>query len=131
VAISMRAVAGTHAAYLAFTGAWPLIHRASFERLTGRKRDFWLVRLVGGLALATGLSLGVAVIGGARDSEARVLALASGAAFTAADIYAVRAYSRMYAVDALLQVAVFGPAWLMPWEREGRPGNARQPATSI
>ena len=30
----MRLLAGLHAGYLVVTGIWPLVHRASFERVT-------------------------------------------------------------------------------------------------
>ena len=126
---SGRALAGTHATYLALTGAWAVANRSSFERVTGRKHDFWLVRLVGGLALATGVSLGVAVARGARTPEARVLAVVSSAAFGAGDLYAARAYSRIYLMDAALQL-VFVRAWLVQWEREGNSAGASQPAIS-
>jgi hypothetical protein len=126
--LSRRALAGTHATYLALTGAWAVASRSSFERVTGRKQDFWLVRLVGGLALATGLSLGVSVVRGARTPEARVLAVASSAAFGAGDLYAARGYSRIYVMDALLQL-LFAHAWLVPWEPEGKSAGPRQPAT--
>jgi hypothetical protein len=39
--------------YLA-TGLWPLASMRSFEAVTGRKRDRWLVRTVGLLAVAFG-----------------------------------------------------------------------------
>jgi hypothetical protein len=115
MAFSPRRVAGAHAVYLVATGAWSVVHRGSFERVTGRKRDFWLVRLVGGLALATGLSLGVAVARDSRRGQTVVLALASGAAFAAADVHAARAYSRVYALDAVLQ-ALFSCGWLRTWK---------------
>jgi hypothetical protein len=40
-------LAAIQAAYLVSGGVWP-IHRRSFERVTGRKHDFWLVRTVDG-----------------------------------------------------------------------------------
>ena len=54
---SPRALAAIQAAYLVSSGVWPILHRRSFERVTGRKQDFWLVRTVGGLAAASGASL--------------------------------------------------------------------------
>ena len=47
--LSPRTVAGIHATYYVVTGAWSVAHRASFERVSGPKRDYSLVRLVGGL----------------------------------------------------------------------------------
>lgn len=115
---SPRAVAGIEAAYLIGTGVWPLLHRASFERVTGEKREFWLVRTVGGLAAAAGLAMGVAVARGSKRPEIIVLALATGLVFAVADVRAVRTESRIYLADALLQAA-FTPAWLGSWKRAG------------
>jgi hypothetical protein len=109
-----RAIAGVQAAYLIATGVWPLLHRASFERITGKKQDFWLVRTVGGLAMATGLSFGLAVLRGSKRRETVVLALANGLVFALADLRAARTESRIYLGDIALQLA-FAPAWLAPW----------------
>jgi len=113
-----RATAGAQAAYLMATGVWSLVHRRSFEQVAGRKEDFWLARTVGGLALAIGASLGLAVLEGRKRRETVALALASGAVFLAADLRAARTESRVYLGDALLQLA-FAPAWLAPWPRAG------------
>ena len=113
-----RAAAGTQAEYLAATGVWPLLHRSSFERLTGRKREFWLVRTVGGLAAAIGVSLGLAAICGSKRPETVALALGSGVAFGVADVRASRTESRIYLADLALQAA-FAAAWLRPWSPRG------------
>ena len=84
-----REVAGLHAAYLVATGAWSL-HRASFEALTGRKTDYWLVRTVGGLAMACGLALGASVLRGRRSPETQLLAGAQALVFIGADLHAAR-----------------------------------------
>jgi hypothetical protein len=107
-------LAGLHAAYLIASGLWGLLHRPSFERVTGKKTDYWLVRTVGGLAAATGVSLGVAVARGSRREETVALAIASGIVFAAADVHAARTQSRVYLGDVLVQLALV-PAWLRPW----------------
>jgi hypothetical protein len=109
-----RVLAAVQAAYFLGSGIWPIAHRASFERVTGRKDDFWLVRTVGGLAAATGGSLLVAAARGRRQRETTVLALASGLVFLLADVRAARGYSLIYLGDAVLQVA-FAPTWLRRW----------------
>lgn len=109
-----RVVAGIQAAYLMGTGAWPLLHRRSFERVTGRKQEFWLVETVGGLAVSTGLSLALAVARGSKPRETTALALASGVVFALADLRAARTQSKTYLGDAVLQLA-FAPAWLSRW----------------
>ena len=114
VRVSPRAVAGLQAAYLVGTGAWPLVDRSSFEAITGKKVDFWLVRTVGGLALAIGASLGIAVVQGRKERQTTALALASGVVFGLADLRAARSHSRIYLADTALQVA-FASGWLRRW----------------
>jgi hypothetical protein len=111
---SPRTIAGLNAAYLVTTGVWPLLHRSSFERVTGKKEEFWLVRTVGGLAAATGVSLGLAVVRDSKTPETSLLALSTGIVFGLADISAARQESRVYLADTALQLA-FGTAWLRPW----------------
>lgn len=111
---SPRASAAIQAAYLVGTGAWPLVHRQSFERVTGPKEDFWLVKTVGGLAVATGVSLGLAALRGKKQGETTMLALTTGAVFALADIRAARTESRIYLGDTVLQL-YFARAWLARW----------------
>ena len=113
-ASAARVTAGAHAAYLTASGVWPLLDRTSFERVTGRKQEFWLVRTVGGLAASIGVSLGLATLRGSKRPETIALALASGLAFGVADVRASRTESRIYLADLALQ-AVFAAAWLRPW----------------
>jgi hypothetical protein len=109
-----RVVAAVQAAYFLGSGIWPLVHRTSFERVTGRKHDFWLVQTVGGLAAATGGSLAVAAARGRREPETTVLALANGLVFLVADVRAARGYSRIYLADAVLQL-LFASTWVRRW----------------
>lgn len=109
-----RLVAGGHAAYLLATGVWPLVHRRSFEAVTGPKEDFWLVRTVGGLAAAIGATLGLAVARGRRSPETVSLAVSSGLVFGLADLRAARSESLTYLGDVVVQLALV-PAWLQPW----------------
>jgi hypothetical protein len=115
--IGPRSLAGGHALYLIASGVWPIVHRGSFERVTGKKREFWLVRTVGGLALVTGISLGLAVVRRSKCPESTTLALTSGAVFAIADIHAARTQSRIYLGDLLLQSALVPRAWLGTWDR--------------
>jgi hypothetical protein len=112
--LGARAHAGVHAGYLLATGVWPLLHRRSFEAVTGPKQDFWLVRTVGGLAAATGAALGVSVLRGRRPPEAVALAMASGLVFAAADVRAARTESRVYLGDVVAQLVLL-PAWVRRW----------------
>jgi hypothetical protein len=109
-----RVLAGAQAGYYVATGVWPLVHRRSFERVTGPKRDFWLVRLVGALAAIAGVTMAIAVARGHRTREAQALAAGSAVAFGAADVWAARNQSRMYLADLAPQ-ALLTPAWFRPW----------------
>ena len=123
-----RLTAGAHAAYLIASGVWPLLDRSSFEAVTGRKQDFWLVRTVGRLAAAIGLSLGLAAVRNTKRPETVALALSSGVAFGAADVRAARTESPAYLGDLALQ-AFFAAAWLRPWSRRAV-SPRREPAAT-
>ena len=85
-------------AYYAISGAWPLIHFASFEAVSGPKRDRWLVRTVGMLLCAIGLTLI------RRPRASGDLADMASASFVAADALAFRSGQRWpYPADALLE----------------------------
>ena len=93
--------------YYIATGVWPIVRLRSFEAVTGRKRDRWLVRMVGLLAA----SIGVSLIAGRRRGERRtttVLAATSALAFAAIELwYAGRGRKRaVYAADGLLELGI-------------------------
>jgi hypothetical protein len=122
--------------YYLTTGLWALLHMRSFERVTGRKAEHWLVRTVGVLAAAIGLTL----LQGARRRrpvrEIRSLSRLSALAFVLAEtpVAARGRISRIYLADAALQTAfllgsaVAGGLRESPAERPERPvaAEARQ-----
>ena len=75
-------------AYYVASGLWGVVDRQGFEKVTGRKTDYWLVRTVGLLAAAIGLTLltGARARDGRPSSETRVLGIAAGASFTLVDL---------------------------------------------
>ena len=109
-----RMLAGAHAGYLIATGIWPIAHRRSFERVTGPKHDFWLVRVVGGLVAVAGIALGVAVARDRRSPEIQAVAGGSALVFSVADVWAGKNQSRIYFADLAPQ-ALFAPAWFRRW----------------
>jgi hypothetical protein len=119
-----RGVSALHATYLVATGVWPIVHRRSFERVTGPKTDFWLVRTVGGLAMLCGVTLLYRAVRGGATADAKILAGGQAAVFVAADVYASARVSRVYLWDIVVQSALL-PSWFR-W-RESRSG---QPSTS-
>lgn len=96
------------AGYYIVTGALPLVSRRAFEALTGPKTDWWLVQMVGLLALTNGIALAAGVRGGKPSRETITLSLLSACSFAAIDtVYALkRRISPIYLADALLEAAV-------------------------
>jgi len=95
--------------YYIFTGAWPLVHYASFAAVTGPKVDVWMVKMVGLLAVSIGLSLRLGVLRGVLSLEAVVLALAAALSFASVDLYYVLVgrIGEIYIVDAALELGFF------------------------
>ncbi|MDQ3671977.1 MAG: hypothetical protein M3364_06015 [Actinomycetota bacterium] len=85
--------------------------------MTGRKTDYWLVRTVGGLALACGLALGTSVIRNRKSPEIQLLAGGQALVFIAADFYAAVNQSRLYLGDVVVQAALL-PSWFVSWSSE-------------
>ena len=108
------------------TGIWPIIHRRSFEAVTGPKVDFWLVRTVGALITVIGAVL---LLGSRRSRwvpEFTFLAAGSALCLAIVDIVgvAVRRISPIYLLDAvgeLALVAAWAKAEQSPAAEEGVP----------
>jgi hypothetical protein len=86
------------------TGIWPLVSAGSFQAVTGRKTDLWLVKTVGVLVAVIGVVLGWSGLRrGTKPPE--ILFLAGGSAAGLAVIEAVYALRRrislIYLLDAL------------------------------
>jgi hypothetical protein len=93
------------------TGLWPILHMKSFEAVTGPKTDRWLVKTMGGLIAAVGVSL---VVGHRRPSPGvRALGVASAASLAAADVVygGTGRISRVYLADAIAEIALIA-GWL-------------------
>jgi hypothetical protein len=128
--LSIRRLIGLQGAYYVATGAWAIVHRRSFEAITGRKTDYWLVRTVGLLATAIGGSLLVAATRGEGSSpEAVVLAGGSAASFALVDVVYVarRRISPIYLADAALHALL---AALALAARRGSRGGAQPGAVA-
>jgi hypothetical protein len=91
--------------YYIVTGVWAVVHRRSFEAVSGAKTDYWLVRMVGALAAAIGTALTLGAYRRRPAAEATVLAAGAATSFAIVDgVYAVRGrISRVYLVDLVVQ----------------------------
>jgi ribonuclease P protein component len=91
------------------TGIWPLLHRTSFERVTGAKRDFWLAQTVGVAVASIGAGLAQAAAAQSRvPREMRTVAMTSAAGLAALDVVFVarRRISPVYLADAAAEAAL-------------------------
>ena len=93
--------------YYLVTGIWPVLHRRSFEAVSGKKRDYWLVRTVGLITTAVGLSLNLASTRKEVAAEITVLKLGTALGFAAIDFtYGLtRRIPAVYLVDGAAQLA--------------------------
>lgn len=106
-------VAGLQAAYYAGSGAMPLLAYRLFERITGRKREPWLVKTVGLITVAIAWVLASDPAG--RHRQTRRLGVSAALAYGAIDIwYAAvrRRISPVYLLDAVVEVGLV-IAWLV------------------
>jgi hypothetical protein len=104
-----RAVATAQSALYIMTGLWPLVHRRSFERVTGPKTEFWLVETVGVTVASIGIGLAQALRSGRpvpRELRSVALAAAAGLAVVDAIYVARRRISSVYLLDAVAETAL-------------------------
>ncbi len=96
------------AAYYIVSGMWPLVSRRSFETVTGRKRDWWLVQMVGLLAMTSGIAIGIGTLGDQPSPETLALSILCAFSFATIDsVYALkRTIPRVYLADAALELAM-------------------------
>lgn len=120
--IPRRSAIRFQAAYYMVTGALPLISRRAFEALTGRKTDWWLVQMVGLLALTNGIALTAGARNGKASRETVTLSLLSAVSFAAIDtVYALKGrISPIYLADALLEAALIAA---VEWPDHGNDGD--------
>jgi hypothetical protein len=110
------------------TGVWPLVDIHSFEKVTGPKRDDWLVKTVGVLVTVIG---GVLLAAGARGRTTPETAwLGAGSALGLAAIDVVYTskgvIAPIYLADAAVEVGLAaGWAAAARGARDRAPGEAR------
>ena len=119
--MTRRRIARLQAVYYILTGVWPLASMGTFEAVTGRKTDDWLVRTVGLLAATIGLVLGGRTLadpssadGHAPSGPDAALGVGSALAFATTDVIHVvrRDISPIYLTDAAVELALVA-GWLV------------------
>jgi hypothetical protein len=123
-----RLLAFAQGFYYGLTGLWAIVHRDSFEAVTGPKVDYWLVVTVSLQICAVAAALLVAAVGNQISTGIRVLGLASAFGFVVVDtVYPLLGrISLIYMGDAVPQ-AVFVVIWLFVFKRrEAHGANRRQ-----
>jgi hypothetical protein len=96
------------AGYYVLTGAWPLLSRRTFEGVTGRKRDWWLVQMVGLLACTNGIAISIGAKAERVSRETVALSVLSALSFLAIDVvYSLSGrISKVYLGDALTEAVL-------------------------
>ncbi|MFF3315979.1 hypothetical protein ACFYV5_10755 [Streptomyces sp. NPDC003035] len=114
---SSATIARAHGWFHLVTGAWPLVHRRSFEGVTGPKTDVWLLQTVSGLLVTIGWAQIRAASTDPGGDVARRLGTMTALTLLAIDlVYATRGrIRRVYFVDAGFQIL-----WLAAWHRGDR-----------
>lgn len=113
----LRRIAFAQGALYLASGLWPIVHLRSFEAVTGKKRDKWLVKANGALLACVGASL----LRSAGEERARDLGFTTAAAIAAVEaVYALRGkIARPYVADAAVELAI-AAGWLLIRHRTDR-----------
>lgn len=108
-------------AYYLITAAWAIVHRSSFEAVTGPKTDYWLVITVSLQICAIALALLASAARPIPSGPVVVLGISSALGFLIVDlVYPLQGrIAKTYLLDAGPQ-AVFIVAWARLWLRNGR-----------
>jgi energy-converting hydrogenase Eha subunit E len=106
-------VALVQGCYFLVTGIWPILSIGTFQKVTGPKRDLWLVKTVGVVIIAIGAALLVAGWQREVTTAVVVLAVTGAVGLGAIDvIYAAKGViSRIYLLDAILEAALVAWWW--------------------
>ncbi len=97
--------------YFIATGVWPLISLDTFQKVTGPKRDIWLVKTVGVVISVIGAAVLMAGVHGEYTPAIILLAVVSALGLALIDIFYVmkRVIDPIYLGDALIETVLI--AW--------------------
>jgi hypothetical protein len=93
-------------AYFALTGLWPILHYASFEKITGPKTDVWLVKTVGALVCVMAAILLRAALRNDVQIDTVIAAVGSAFALLMVDVIYVskKVIRPVYLADAVIEL---------------------------
>lgn len=118
--------------YFVATGIWPLLSIRTFQMVTGRKTDLWLVKTVGVLVAVIGGVLCLAALRQQVTLEVALLAVGSAAGLAGVDIVYVSKgrILPIYLLDAVVE-AVLIAGWALGWVLAGEGSRAALPGSGI
>ena len=124
-----RDVALAQAVYYGVTGAWPLVSRRSFELVTGRKTDWWLVETFSLMLLPIAGALGMAAARDEVTHEVELLGATAAGVLAGADVaIALRRLGRpTYLLDAAASGAIVA-GWALASRAPAGPSAAVPPS---
>lgn len=96
--------------YFFVFGIWPLLSMGTFLRVTGPKKDLWLVKTIGVILAVIGIVLIVAQVNAEINTSLIILAIGSALSLAIVEfIYvAKRVISPIYLGDALVELILIG-----------------------
>lgn len=108
--MKLRTFALFHSVFYILTGVWPLIDIETFMMVTGPKEDLWLVRTVGLLITATGITLFLAARRNEINSSIAWLAILNALFLAGVDIFytSLHVIPRVYLLDAAVEIVIAG-----------------------
>lgn len=94
--------------YYLLTGLWPILSIRTFQWVTGKKTDVWLVKTFGALVAAVSVPLLIAGRRGVVDTQTLALGVGAACALGLADVvYTLkRKISPVYMLDALAEAGI-------------------------
>ena len=124
--VRRRDVALAQGLYYAVTGAWPLVSRRSFEAVTGRKTDWWLVQTFSLTLLPIGAALSLAAARDEVTPELELLGAGAAGVLAGTDVaIAARRLGRpTYLIDAVASGAIVA-GWALASRRPRAGGASR------
>jgi len=101
-------VALVQGGYFVLTGIWPIVSINTFQMVTGKKTDLWLVKTVALLVAVIGAVLLWAGATGNVTGQTAALAMGSALTLTIIDVYYVwrRVIAPIYLADAAVELVL-------------------------